>query len=464
MKYAVVTIAIGKPYIEKYNHHFRKNTEAYCKRNGYDLVLITEYLLPSKYPIYPFVNIMKWTLPYRTELQQYDRIMIVDADILLTPGCIPFHTIELNGKIGVVDEYSQPSPSMRIDIQRACGYETSASEYYKKHTGLTFETTRVLNGGLYICSPAIHGPFFKTIFEANVDGTFTCPGHPYHYEQGMFGYELQTRQMYKLLDNSWNCILPILAHPTHIGQRNKLDYAKELYSTCNAIHFCGGEDWNFTDHLRSYIPALINMEAICNTSVETNRLKTLSLITDHYKIQPGCTTYGADAQSHPYYSKFNCLLNARSLAINHIVLLEKHKNSNKPLLIFESDVLCIDPLNHIDAKLQQIINDMAEKKIDFIFLGKGCFSSVNTSDRMHIVNDLYKSNTSRCTEAYLISPTGIQAYLDYFNSTDNHTAIDADYNIFFKAYPHISCAWTIPELFRQGSMDGTYQSLVPLPF
>jgi hypothetical protein len=463
MKYAIVTVAIGDSYIEKYNQHFRKGTEAYCKKYGYDFVLITEYLLPSKYPIYPFVNIMKWTLPYKAELQQYDKIMILDADILLTPGCIPFHTIELNGKIGVVDEYSQPTPSMRIDIQRAYKYETNAPEYYERCIGFKFETTRVFNGGLYICSPAKHGSFFKSIFEEHVDGTFTCPGHPFHYEQAMFSYQLQTRNMYELLDNSWNCIFPILSHSIHIGQQNKLDYAKQLYSTSNAIHFCGGQNWDFTDPLTTYIPALINMEAICNTSVETNRLATLNHITNHYMIQPGCATYGADVESHPYYSKFNCLLNARSLAINHITLLEKHKNSYKPLLIFESDVLCIHSLEHTDDKLRQIIRDMIEHTIDFVFLGKGCFQSINTNNHVHIVNDLYKAVSSRCTESYLISPRGIQAYLDFFNTTDNHTAIDADYNIFFKAYPHISCAWAIPELFRQGSMDGTYSSLVPLP-
>ena len=205
------------------------------------------------------------------------------------------------------------------------------------------------------------------------------------------------------------------------------------------------------------------MEAICNTSIETNRLATLEHITNHYEIQPGYTIYGDETPSHPYYPKFNCLLNARSLAINHITLLEKHKNSHKPLLIFESDVLCIHSLNHTDDKLRQIIHDMIEHTIDFVFLGKGCFPTVKTEDRVHIVNDLYKAASSRCTESYLISPRGIQAYLEFFNTTDNHTAIDADYNIFYRAYPHISCAWTIPELFKQGSLEGIYPSLVPLP-
>lgn len=249
MKCAVVTIAIGTSYISNYNRIFRKHTENYCKKYGYDFIVISEYSLPAKYPINPFVNIMKWTLPYREDLQQYERIMIVDADIILTPACPSFHDIELNGKIGVVDEYSQPTPSLRIDIQKNYGFETSAVEYYERHIGFKINTTRVFNGGLYICSPSQHGPFFKSIFDKHVDGTFTCKTIPFHYEQGMFGYELQTQNLYTLLENPWNMIWPIVSHRFHIGRKDKPEYAKELYTTANAIHFCANMDWDIAASL-----------------------------------------------------------------------------------------------------------------------------------------------------------------------------------------------------------------------
>jgi len=206
-----------------------------------------------------------------------------------------------------------------------------------------------------------------------------------------------------------------------------------------------------------------HIEAICNTTIETDRLVTLKRITDHYGIVPTCATYGESARAHPYFNRFHyrCRLNARSLAINHITILEKYRNSTKPLLIFESDVLAIQDLDTTDRTLKQVLKDMTAQSIDFVFLGKGCFPSVDTSQRRHIVNDLYHSATSRCTESYLISPKGIRAYLDYFYTTLGHIEIDADYNVFFNARQDIKCCWAIPELFKQGSLEGMYTSLVP---
>ena len=209
------------------------------------------------------------------------------------------------------------------------------------------------------------------------------------------------------------------------------------------------------------IKAICIVEVICNTDKETDRLKTLNIITDHYAVSPGCIVYGEEAKGHPYYSKFIFKLNQTSLAINHIMLMEKYKDSDMPLLIFESDVLCLHDLTIIDSKLKQVIADMKTHAIDFVFLGKGCFPSVDSKNYKHIVNDLYKSSISRCTESYIISPRGMKAYLDFFNSTNNHTAIDADYNILFNTRPDILCCWSLPELFKQGSLTGLYSSLIP---
>jgi GR25 family glycosyltransferase involved in LPS biosynthesis len=204
-----------------------------------------------------------------------------------------------------------------------------------------------------------------------------------------------------------------------------------------------------------------NMEIICNMAAESERLKTLQPIIDHYNLQPGYTTYGEDAKSHPYYSKFNAKLHQISLTINHIVLMEKYRESNKPLLLFESDVLCLEDFIATDIKLHNIIKDMETHSIDFVFLGKGCFPSVDTRTLKHVTNNLYKTNTSRCTESHIISPAGIKKFLEYFYSTNNHTVIDTNYNIFFKAHPEVFCCWAIPELFMQGSISGMYSSLIP---
>jgi len=242
MKCAVVTIAIGEKYLQEYNDIFRPHTERYCQKYGYDFILITEYSLASKYPIDKFVNIMKWTLSYREDIQKYDRIAIVDADMIITPLCPPIRELELDGKVGVVDEYSQPTRELRIDIQRSHNWETSAKEYYKLYTpGKDIDTLNVLNGGLCICIPKLHGEVFRSMFDRLVDGTFDA-SVPFHYEQANFGYELQTTNMYTLLDNKWNIILPIMTNPIHLNGRDKSSYIKELYNTSYILHFCANVD------------------------------------------------------------------------------------------------------------------------------------------------------------------------------------------------------------------------------
>jgi hypothetical protein len=254
MKCAVVTIAVGEKYLQEYNSIFRRHTEHYCQKHGYDFILITEYGLPDKYPISEFVNIMKWTLSYREDIQQYDRIAIVDADMIITPNCPPIHELELNDKVGTVDEYSQPTPELRIEIQRSNGWETSAKDYYKIHTmGKDLDTTRVLNGGLCICSPKLHGEFFRTIFKRHVDGTFTA-NSAFHYEQSHFGYELQTTNMYSLLDNKWNMIVPIMISEVHLKTRDRKDYIMELYKNAYIIHFCGNCYRDIAKELDSILP------------------------------------------------------------------------------------------------------------------------------------------------------------------------------------------------------------------
>ena len=43
-KQAIVTLAIGADYAERFEHHCRANWSAYAKRHGFDLIVITEPL------------------------------------------------------------------------------------------------------------------------------------------------------------------------------------------------------------------------------------------------------------------------------------------------------------------------------------------------------------------------------------------------------------------------------------
>lgn len=243
MKVAVVTIAIGEKYIEEYNRIFRGSVERYCKKYGYEFFLLTEYLLPSSYQRFEFINIQKWMIPYQAQFQDYDRVVVVDADIIITPHCPPIDSIDLEGKIGIVDEYTQPNPEIRLRIQKHMKWEDNAKEYFRYHLGFPVETKSVFNGGFYVAIPKLHGPFFKEIFERRVDGTLTCLSHPFHYEQAYLSFELMQANNFKVLDNRWNTIWFMYNNP--VIQTNPIDVFYHAYT----IHFAAKVAWDVAEQI-----------------------------------------------------------------------------------------------------------------------------------------------------------------------------------------------------------------------
>jgi len=120
-------------------------------------------------------------------------------------------------------------------------------------------------------------------------------------------------------------------------------------------------------------------------------------------------------------------------------------------------------MEYINSEIQTTIQEMKTHSIDFVFLGKGCFYDVHLDDPRFnltkLTNTLYRTEGSRCTESYIISPNGIRKFLEYYNSTNDHTVIDFEYNFFFRMKYGTSC-WKIPELFKQGTHSGIYNSQI----
>ncbi len=194
---------------------------------------------------------------------------------------------------------------------------------------------------------------------------------------------------------------------------------------------------------------------------EPERIDRLTSLLSHYGIQPQAETYG-NPRTHPFFSKFSTHLKDAmiSLAINHITILKKAVNKNKFALMFESDVLPLEDFSTIDTRIEAIQNAMKTHCVDFVFLGKGCFEKPDLTNKPFVPPCLHLTNTSRCTESYLVSPKGIYAYLQWFYATGKHDAIDWDYNYFFRDNPALRVAWAVPELFQQGTQIGLYASRV----
>ena len=202
MKIAIFTICIGDTYKQQYESIFKPSVEKYCNKYNYDLHVISDFIGESKYRNKSFISFMKMIVPYTEKAKEYDLIMVLDADILINDNTPPFHTLDFGDKIAVVDEYTQPSYEERLEIQRKNGWEVGADEYYKC-CNLIIDTKHMINSGMFICKPSIHEYFFKDLVLNYIDKQYNHP-RGFHYEQSVFGYEVQKQNLYFILDNKWN--------------------------------------------------------------------------------------------------------------------------------------------------------------------------------------------------------------------------------------------------------------------
>lgn len=200
MRIALVTLAIGEHYLQIYNAHFRQSQEAYAKRHDYDFRVVTEYLdedLLHK----SLISFQKALVFSQTWSKNYELIIFVDADIYIRPDSPPIHVFS-GDKIAIVNEFAQPTKEERLALQARCGWETSATAYYKL-CQMDLETDIVPNSGVILASPEIHGEYLREIYEYYKESAINHP-RGFIYEQAAIGYCLVRDNMYRCIPNEWN--------------------------------------------------------------------------------------------------------------------------------------------------------------------------------------------------------------------------------------------------------------------
>lgn len=229
----LVTLAIGEKYLSIYNTLFRPSHAAYAARHGYDFQVVIDFL-SQQHTHQSTISFHKILVASKN--LSYDYVIFIDADILIHPHAPPIHTAhDFGDNIGIVDEYSQPTPQQRIEIQNRMGWETSATEYYAL-CGFSLTTPYVLNTGVLVIQPKKHAPLLETIFSTYVTRSI---GHPrgFHFEQSAIGYELQIQKMYTILPNAWNLVWGLW--------KEKGNTLEQVYHRLSYfLHFAGNIDFD----------------------------------------------------------------------------------------------------------------------------------------------------------------------------------------------------------------------------
>ena len=249
MKCAIATVAIGENHQSAYAAIFKPSVERYVARHGYDLVVFNDYIGGDHHRDPSLISFMKMLVPYHEAVRSYDLLMVLDVDILISAKTPPFHALDLGAKIGVVDEWCQPSREERVKFQAINGLETSTREYYRL-AGFALESEILINSGMFICAPRVHGAFFRDIVARHTE---TQRGHPRgaHFEQAMFGYELQTNDLAHLLPIAWNRLWPHHRRTAKWARRRgpqcrramaDLKRFREVFDASFLLHMTGGLD------------------------------------------------------------------------------------------------------------------------------------------------------------------------------------------------------------------------------
>lgn len=237
MKVLLITIAIGQKYLEDYNNLFYKSQKNYALKHGYDFKVITEFL-DKKLQHRSTISFNKILVCNQEWSDDYDFIIFIDADILININSPPIHNfIDYEGRIGIIDEYSQPSKKRRLNIQKRMGWEVCASDYYKL-CNFNINTNMVLNSGVLVLQPKLHKQFLKNIYDKYVIQSISHP-RGFHYEQSCIGYEIQKNNLFKILDNKFNAIWSL----TRIDNINNITL-NTFFDENYFIHFAGHCDYD----------------------------------------------------------------------------------------------------------------------------------------------------------------------------------------------------------------------------
>ena len=241
-KILLVTLAIGQKYLDQYNYSFRESQENYAKRYGYDFRVVTDFL--DKDP----ANHMASTITLNKILvcsqewsKEYDMIIFVDADILISVSSPPIHKyMDYGDCIGIADDHWQPSRERSLEMSRErpdIKLATPADCFKSCDLG-NIETDYAFNTGVLVMQPKKHAEFLEKVYKKYIQNQKTHK-KGYLYENYAIGYELLKNNLYKVLPNKFNAVWALTLWDNIHGVKLE-DYYRENWF----IHFAGKAELN----------------------------------------------------------------------------------------------------------------------------------------------------------------------------------------------------------------------------
>jgi len=250
MRTAMITLTLGRPYELAWNEVCAPTWRAYAARHGYDVIAINRPLDTS---VRAAMRSPAWQklLVLRPEAASgYDRIIWIDADIVINPDAPAVTEAVPIEKIGAIDElaWAPQEQRTRVYLELARLFPTVAAiqrSYlngadYHHLWGLPRRGEHILQTGVLVLSPK-HRNLFEEVYLLEQKG-----GAEMNYEMRPLSFAMQERGVYHLLDPRFNSIFMLSEYRRRVcdgipcpTQEALLTFIASEYRRNYFLHFAG---------------------------------------------------------------------------------------------------------------------------------------------------------------------------------------------------------------------------------
>lgn len=250
-KQAIVTLAIGADYQDRFERHCRANWMAYAKRHGFDLIVITEPLDTSERARTRSPAWQKCLVLGTPQMAGYDRVVWVDSDICINPTAPSILDGVPPERIGATDEHRFPSPEARRAILEAIvsvAPERGEADKafwrawhdpgaWHSYSSLPSGQAHIVQTGVLVMSPRQHRELLEHVYRTYEDRG----GKLFSYEMRPLSHEIQARGLEHWIDPQFNALVwwLFLHQNPGTGVDDLRRFVQENYRRNYFLHFAG---------------------------------------------------------------------------------------------------------------------------------------------------------------------------------------------------------------------------------
>ena len=235
---ALVTLVLGDQYRAQWHALCEPGWRRYAERHNFDIICLEEPLDTSPRAQQRSASWQKCLILSQPFAAHYERLVWLDADILINPATAPniLDGLPVN-RVGAVSSYGSPTPehyavanARNISLWQSRGslaqHDPTPASYYARHGLPDAQHADVIQTGMLVLSPEHH--------RATLEAVYTDYEHrpsDWQYEMPPLSHELLRRESVQWLDSRFNTIwllYALLHYPFLYHAQRPRDWRRRL--------------------------------------------------------------------------------------------------------------------------------------------------------------------------------------------------------------------------------------------